>query len=490
MDYANKVELDEISACLRGHDGVEDAIVTVEKITPNNRLLVAYVVPDMHHAGEVRRACELEADGSLKGLSLYEPDNDLLVAQKNRRETDFLFGEIFLDNAYLRHGIQLTENACVLDVGANIGMFAVFVARKSPGARIISIEPVSELSQAVRANARIHDADVTVLNCALGSEPGFTEFTYYPNNTVMSGRFAEELEDRKTLRSYLTTEECTENGALLDELIADRMVGQRRECAVMTLNKVVEQEDIKQIDLLKIDVEKAEMDVLSGINESTWAKISQIVIEVHDIAGRVGNIQKMLQEHGFIVSCDRDHRFSKTNCFTVYGYLDQDRRDGKDTVYASNTGRWPSRKSLVNDLISGAKRLLPDHMLPDRFVLLDIMPLTADGELDFDKLKEIRTKRQDAFHFELEPQTPTEKSLANIWSEIFGRSDITIDSDFFELGGNSLTAVRLIARVEEIFGENVLSPDTLFGTGQLGQLAAAVDSALDESNFLLSLSPG
>ncbi|MEH2206891.1 MAG: phosphopantetheine-binding protein [Nostoc sp.] len=80
----------------------------------------------------------------------------------------------------------------------------------------------------------------------------------------------------------------------------------------------------------------------------------------------------------------------------------------------------------------------------------------------------------------LEPVTQTEKSLADIWIEIFGISDIKLDSDFFDLGGNSLTAIKLLSRIEDIYGEDVLSPDTLFSTGQLRQLAAAIDAALQE----------
>lgn len=481
MDYINKVDLDKINTYLREHEGVEDAILTVEEISPNNKFIVAYVVPDIDSAGEVRRAYEIESNGSLNGLSLYEPDKDLLVAQKNRTETDFLFSEIFADNVYFRNGIQLSENACVFDVGANIGMFAIFVARNYPGTRIISVEPVFELSEAVKANAKIHNADITVLNCALGSESGFSDFTYYPNNTVMSSRFANELEDQKTLQAYLTTEESIHNKKLLDELVTDRLIGERQKCAVMTISQVVEQENIKQIDLLKIDVEKAEMDVLCGINESTWAKISQIVMEVHDIAGRVNNIQKMLQERGFTVSYERDHRLSKTNCFTIYAYLNKEQRHSSNIApTSSNTRKWRSRQSLVNELIGSAKQLFPDYLLPKLFVLVNTIPFTINGELDFNTLKEIRQKRQDILHFELEPQTPTEKSLAKIWHEFFGKSDITIDSDFFDIGGNSLTAIRLIARIEDLFGENILSPDVLFETGQLRQLAAVIDSALEQ----------
>jgi|SRR6476661_8390877 len=80
----------------------------------------------------------------------------------------------------------------------------------------------------------------------------------------------------------------------------------------------------------------------------------------------------------------------------------------------------------------------------------------------------------------LDRQTPTEKRLANMWCEIFGISDVKLDSDFFNLGGNSLTAIKWLTCVEDAFGEEVLSPDTLFSAGQLGQLAAAIDATIKE----------
>ena len=78
----------------------------------------------------------------------------------------------------------------------------------------------------------------------------------------------------------------------------------------------------------------------------------------------------------------------------------------------------------------------------------------------------------------LEPKTPTEKELARIWSEILGISSVAANSDFFDLGGNSLSVIKLLARAEEAFGEDVLSPDTALEKGQLAEMAAAIDSNL------------
>ncbi|KYF72785.1 hypothetical protein BE15_02750 [Sorangium cellulosum] len=459
-----------LTSCLRDHAAVEDAVVASSG--PDSSALVAYIVPDAHRAGEIRRACALEADGRLEGLSLHEPSAELLVAQRNRTETDFLYREIFLDNAYLRHGIELPEQACIIDVGANIGMFSTFAAKACPTARIVAIEPIAELSRAVRANAEIHGANITVLNCAIGSEAGRTEFTFYPNNTVMSGRFA-DVEDRDVLRAYLLTGDGAQEGRLLDDLVADRMAMERRSCEVMTLRQVVEIQRIGEIDLLKIDVEKAEMDVLSGMDEATWAKVAQIVIEVHDIGGRLGEVLKMLDDRGFVVAHDCDARMVKTGCYTVYGHRAQKRRAGARTGAPAPAERWPSRRKLADDLRAAIAGQLPGHPVPERFIFVSALPTEAS-------LRELSALSR-AEHAPRAPggsRSEIESRLAGIWRELFGGNVLRPDADFFELGGNSLTAVRLLSRIEDSFGADVLAPDDIFTASRLDDMAAAIDATL------------
>jgi hypothetical protein len=78
------------------------------------------------------------------------------------------------------------------------------------------------------------------------------------------------------------------------------------------------------------------------------------------------------------------------------------------------------------------------------------------------------------------PRTATEKALAVIWQEIFQETDVTTHSDFFDMGGNSLTALTFLARVDAAFGAETLAPEVLFEKGQLGALAAAIDEKLGE----------
>ncbi|MFC7307906.1 phosphopantetheine-binding protein [Streptomyces monticola] len=74
--------------------------------------------------------------------------------------------------------------------------------------------------------------------------------------------------------------------------------------------------------------------------------------------------------------------------------------------------------------------------------------------------------------------TATEEAVAAIWHDLFGGADISAEDDFFELGGNSLTAIRFLARVDERFAPDVLLPETLYEDARLGSLAKAIDEAM------------
>ncbi len=445
-----------LAAVLRSHPAVAATIV---RITPET---TAYLVPDEHEAPVLHRACRLENQGELDGLTWHEPSADLLVAQLNRTETDFLFREIFVDRVYLEGGIELPESAVVVDVGANIGMFTLFAAAESAGVRVVAVEPVAELARAVAVNAALHAVDATVLTCAVGREAGEVGFTYYPNNSVMSGAFA-DASDRDVLRNYLLTDDEADESPHLDAMVAGRMVAVGRTVPVRTLSDIVAGEGLERIDLLKIDVEKAEAEVLAGIDDTTWDLVRQVVVEVHDIDGRLAAVCGLLHHRGFDVDVHRDPRLAATPCFNVYGTLPS---TGFRPPRRAEPSRWPTRSALIADLRATVARQRPDLDRPARFVFVPRLDAVADAVVEPDDAVAVTG------------QGRATAVLAEIWASFFGAAAVHDSANFFDLGGDSLTAVRLLAQLEDRLGEEALAPDAVFTAGSFAQLAAILEQGL------------
>ncbi|MES1243430.1 MAG: amino acid adenylation domain-containing protein [Acidobacteriota bacterium] len=92
---------------------------------------------------------------------------------------------------------------------------------------------------------------------------------------------------------------------------------------------------------------------------------------------------------------------------------------------------------------------LPDYMVPAAFVLLESLPLTANGKVDRRALPApSRARSADEGGYEA-PSTPTEELLAGFWAEILGLDRVGRDDNFFELGGHSLLATRVVSRIRE-----------------------------------------
>jgi amino acid adenylation domain-containing protein len=137
------------------------------------------------------------------------------------------------------------------------------------------------------------------------------------------------------------------------------------------------------------------------------------------------------------------------------------------------------------------KARLPPFMVPSGFVSLDAFPLTANGKLNRNALPAPDGARPSLGDSYLPPQTPVERTLVSIWSEILGVARIGLDDDFFDLGGHSLLAVRMLARVRESFDLD-LHLHRVFEHSTVRELAATITADLldaadeDELSSLLA----
>jgi amino acid adenylation domain-containing protein len=119
-----------------------------------------------------------------------------------------------------------------------------------------------------------------------------------------------------------------------------------------------------------------------------------------------------------------------------------------------------------------AREHLPAAMVPAVFVELDALPLTATGKLDRSAL--VTTAVADRPD-RAAPATPTELRLRDIWAEVLRHEEIGTLEDFFALGGNSLLATRVVARVRRAFDVE-LTVRALFDAPTIVGLGAAIDA--------------
>jgi len=383
-----RIEPGEIEAAIAGFPGVAEAAVVTAAGAGGDLRLVAFAVPDAERAAPIVRRLRLEAAGELAGRALAELPNGLVVAERNRGETAFLYREIFEERGYLRHGVALGPGAVVFDVGANIGLFSLF-AQAAGAARIYAFEPIPEAFADLRANARLHALPARLFDCGLAAEAGSAEFAYYPHATLLSGRFGDAAEERDVVRAFLGSPPDGEAGGRpglgkdeIEELLAERVRPERVTCRLRTLSEVMREERVERIDLLKIDVEKSELAVLHGIVEGDWPKIRQVVVEVRDRAGRLAEVTSLLGAHGFAVEVEQDRAIAAAGLYNVYARRPGAREIAAISAPAPAGAAWKTPEALLGDLRADLARRLPDYMIPATIVLLDAMPVSANGKAD------------------------------------------------------------------------------------------------------------
>jgi len=153
--------------------------------------------------------------------------------------------------------------------------------------------------------------------------------------------------------------------------------------------------------------------------------------------------------------------------------------DKRLVAYLTHSEQEPPQ---VNELRLFLKEKLPEYMVPAAFVLLDKMPLTANGKLDRKALPVPDPSRPEFEQSYIPPRTANEERLATIWKEVLNIDQIGMHDNFFELGGHSLLAVSLLAQVNREFHTD-LPLVTVFNFPTVAQMAELLSTQEASASF-------
>jgi FkbH-like protein/FkbM family methyltransferase len=366
--------LDTASVFRKNRDGVNVILVGLEEWATG-------------HGHEGMTLSKERADRCFGDRARYVLPNGLEIVQLNQYETDYVYKEIFEDHCYLRHGIRLQDGDTVVDIGANIGLFSLFVMSRCRNPTIYACEPAPVVYELLKANCEAYGSHVQAVNVGVSDKPKTATLTFYEKSSVFSGFHADEAEDREAIqtvvRNTLNSETSVAGEAVqqyVNELTADRLRRTTHECRMTSVSELIREHQIDKIDLLKIDAEKSELDIIKGIDDRDWPKIAQLVIEIHDPTREaVKRIEELLTKQGFRCAVEHERLLEHSGLFNLYatrGEAAADRGAGHSRGMAGGLGR------TIQDLCTALRSFMNEATAP---LVLCVCPRTPAAAADADQ---------------------------------------------------------------------------------------------------------
>jgi thioesterase domain-containing protein/acyl carrier protein len=168
--------------------------------------------------------------------------------------------------------------------------------------------------------------------------------------------------------------------------------------------------------------------------------------------------------------------------------------DGRDRPEGMRLVAWLVRQTQdrpgIGELRTALFERLPGYMVPSSFVFLDQLPRTASGKVDRQALPEPEASRPPLDSAYVEPSNEAEAAVAGIFGQVLGVDRVGAEDDFFELGGDSLTAVETLVGLSERFGVELSAADLLEAPTPAGLAARVRRSGAAAAGGLVHLQGG
>ncbi|TPN63597.1 amino acid adenylation domain-containing protein [Mesorhizobium sp. B1-1-1] len=290
-------------------------------------LLAARAVGTVHNQTSAGRevgpstiASESEVASPVNFVDL--PDGKF--ATVSAAEARHLWTEIFTQNAYRHPAFHYQPGATIVDVGANIGIFSRYALHETGGCRLIAIEPAFELFNCLKQNLAQVETQLDLLHLGCGEvDVEELNFSYFPQVPSMSSFAPDRTKDKALLGGLLANDPAwsssdgeSAQGRFLEAAFEARQQNSR----CRRISTILRTFRVDNVGLLKIDVQRGEQEVLRGIEPEDWGKISQVVIELQDHAGRAESTMTFLKLRGYAVDVGSIPLHRGTDVRFIYGW--------------------------------------------------------------------------------------------------------------------------------------------------------------------------
>lgn len=247
--------------------------------------------------------------------------NGLVVYSLSKSDTQIIYEEIFDNDIYRRHGVTISDGDQIIDVGANTGLLEVFLHHIGRAVSVHAFEPIPDIFETLRRNVELHpNPKVQIHNCGISGKAGTATFAFYPHASCISTQFPNDSPEEKarTIKYIYSQMDRFPTPAIAKVLrmvfgftrtwFAERIFSYfyhhvNVTCQLRTLSEIIAENRLDRVDLLKVDAERAELEIMQSISPQDWPKIRQVVVEVHD-GFNVAPIETILRHHGFRVADD------------------------------------------------------------------------------------------------------------------------------------------------------------------------------------------
>jgi FkbM family methyltransferase len=281
------------------------APVEADRLADNKCVFPCEHLSDFHAMSAITATPEYTIDLG-DGLSLA------LANSQQQAAARFVVNEIFTHQRYDHPGFAIKPTDTIVDIGANMGIFVLWAARKAPQGKVIAIEPTSAID-VLRLNIeRNHLTNVVPIQAAAGNDGGTFEIVTYPGFNIVNHHAA--WKPKFWTRVFIK---------LLYGKYQSAPVTER--ATVKSLRRMLEENGVDRVNYLKCDCEGGEYEIFRGLDDDTWTRIDKIAMEFHEYTPdqHRSELIEMLNRHGFQVEV---HKSWFEYTFMKYGMIWATRR--------------------------------------------------------------------------------------------------------------------------------------------------------------------